>query len=68
MAIFDVRCRNCGLEREILLWGFTVEETYCPECNSLTLEKKPVALKSYTIKGDNSASITPKRHRQEKTS
>ena len=59
----DYKCDDCGHEFESM-----AHKPLCPnvlngsECDGLTYAL-PVGTKSYKIKGDNSASITPKKHR-----
>ena len=68
----DYKCDDCGHEFESMEF-----KPLCPNlldddsvlgatCGGLTYAL-PVGTKSYKIKGDNSASITPKKHRGEQS-
>lgn len=64
MPIYDFKCPFCGHEFESISQPW--EPVQCVECKRQGMEKKPTAFGTYKIKGDNSASVTPKRHRGEK--
>ncbi len=62
----DYHCTNPSCEKKDQVFEhFTAvdEIVSCSGCG-WTATALPVATKSYTIQGDNSASITPKRHRK----
>lgn len=59
----DWKCRDCQLVFEAdssTQNGFCL----CPDCQGAA-DVLPVATKSYSIKGDNSASVTPRKHKNE---
>lgn len=67
MAILrDYRCdnKNC-IAVTFEASAKTGETVLCPGCKQ-PAAAAPVATKNYAIKGDNSASVTPKKHRKEK--
>ena len=63
MPLYDYRCSKCKHEFEIIRPAHLTTRPLCPECKG-SADKMPVGTKSYSIKGDNSASVTPKKHRQ----
>lgn len=60
MPLYDWKCSKCQREFESLASMGTLM-VLCPECRGQA-DKKPTATKSYSIKGDNGASTTPKKH------
>lgn len=60
MPLYGFRCPKCETTHEEI--AKMDQEVRCPACDAVT-EKTPGNIKSYKIKGDNSASITPKKFR-----
>jgi hypothetical protein len=61
----DYKCDDCGHEfesMEVKPLCSNIRDGH--ECGGLTYAL-PVGTKSYKIKGDNSASVTPKKHREQ---
>jgi putative FmdB family regulatory protein len=59
----DFECLDCDHKFEAMSASQT-EPVICPNCGRGRVIALPVGTKSYKIKGDNSASVTPKKHRQ----
>jgi len=63
MPIFDYKCRDCGNVFEVI--AFRSEESNkpcCDKCPSENVERKLAVPATYWISGENSASVSPKRH------
>lgn len=59
---YDFQCQECNLVFEVeCSWEESEQARDCKLCQLPTATRLPVATKSYGIKGDNSASTTPKR-------
>lgn len=76
MPLYVYRCEACGTEKEVMRKVSERDATL--ECEHLTsvfpgdsfvksypMHRVLTTHKSYSIKGDNSASVTPKKHRGE---
>lgn len=64
MPIYDFACRLCGHHFESI--SYPNEPVQCPNCKRREVDRQPAVIATYKIRGDNSASVTPKRHRGEK--
>ena len=67
MAVLrDYKCSNPDCGREFEFSAALDDFVHCPGegCGWLAL-RLPVGTKSYRVQGDNSASVTPKKHRGE---
>lgn len=60
MPMYEFKCPECGTTHEEI--AKVDQEVKCPKCEAVSV-KSPGNIKSYKIKGDNSASITPKKFR-----
>lgn len=59
--MYDYKCDKCEkCFEELGSIRSDTQITKCPDCGA-DAQKQVVAIKSYTIKGDNSASTTPRR-------
>lgn len=58
MKYYDFICKKCRAIKEVLYEG---ERVYC-ECGE-EMDKVAVATKSYSMKGNNGGSTTPKKFR-----
>lgn len=58
----DYQCGGESCARVFELCADLHEKVTCPGCGALAF-RLPVGTRSYKIKGDNSASVTPKKHR-----
>jgi len=62
MPIYDLKCDKCNkLFNDVLVYKRD-EVLVCEECGG-TLEKQLSTFSTYTIKGDNGSSQTPKRYK-----
>jgi putative FmdB family regulatory protein len=62
MPLRDLECLECGHDYEALIRKQEdLDEEQCPRCESKKLALKLSYPSNYTISGDNSASIRPKR-------
>jgi hypothetical protein len=73
----DWKCGECGYQFESMedmpLCPFPIpacpsDECHCVESCGALADRVPVATKTYKIRGDNSASVTPKKHRSSENS
>lgn len=62
MRIYDYFCEKCSTKLEDVLVKEATDKVSCSCGGEMT--RLPSFVKSYTIWGDNSASITPKKHRR----
>jgi putative FmdB family regulatory protein len=58
MPIYEFYCKRCQGNFESLMKPY--DPVRCPECGGVECEKQITAHSSYSIQGDNSASVTPK--------
>lgn len=65
MPIYSLRCSNpdCLKYFELICNKDDLADAECVHCGTLACEQLPTAPGSYKIKGDNSASVTPKKFR-----
>jgi putative FmdB family regulatory protein len=61
MPIFDFECPNCEKTFESITSPY--EPVKCPMCGGFPCKKLISAHKSAWVKGDNGASVTPKKYR-----
>lgn len=63
MPLYDFHCESCGYNFEHI--SGHDEEVRCPDCGDTEVVRRVSFHAGYKIKGDNSASVTPKRFRSE---
>ncbi len=65
MPIFNLKCCSdeCGKHFEFLGKIEEIQDLRCPKCGSDEIARQMSAHASYSIRGDNSASVTPKQFR-----
>lgn len=64
MPIYNFRCNECGKHFERIVKRDEVNQVECEACNKAdSVELMMSVFGSYSIKGNNSASITPKKFR-----
>jgi putative FmdB family regulatory protein len=62
MPIFELECQDCKHKFESLMKDKDeIEHAECPKCESMDLQFCFSLFGGYSIKGDNSASVRPKR-------
>jgi hypothetical protein len=62
MPLRDIECQDCGHEFEALIRNQQdFEQEFCCKCESKKLAYKLSYPSNYTISGDNSASVRPRR-------
>lgn len=60
MPLYDFKCLSCGKTYEAIVKDG--ENPRCPDCDAKSGQRKQVSYAGgYKIKGNNSASVTPKR-------
>lgn len=64
MPIFQFVCDKCGKHFERIIKHSEIDDVDCPACKSKSLFRPLTAHGSYTINGNNSASVTPKKFRK----
>lgn len=64
MPLYDFECPQCGHQEHNKLTAVG-EPLRCPQCGEW-LKRLLSTFGSYSIKGNNTASITPKKYRGEK--
>ena len=62
MPLYDYKCEECSHVFEAITHLFD-EKVSCPECDSMAKRVGTGQIRSYKIKGNNSASVTPKKFR-----
>lgn len=62
--IYELECLTCGSKQEALVKNKDeLAEVACPTCGPGTMQAVFPTFSQYSIKGNNSASVTPKKYR-----
>jgi len=61
MPLYDYKCKSCQEVTQSVMATWNDKLILCPKCGKSEAERMFPAPGGYSIKGDNSASVKPKR-------